>query len=211
LWSEIVRLAGELRPRFLVVENVSALLGRGLSTVLGDLAEIGFDAEWNCIPASAVGAPHRRDRFWLVAYPHASKRGKIGQARERVAWAECLSQWQEGAGGFEPSCQAVADADRIRELQSEGRVQEQRGWTGDRGEDVSDPNGQGLEIVIHGQAGEFQPALGACQWAVEPDVGRMAYGVPSRVDRLKGLGNAVVPQIPELIGHAILEAERAAA
>jgi DNA (cytosine-5)-methyltransferase 1 len=71
LWSEYARIVGELRPRYVVVENVSALLARGLGRVLGDLAALGYDAEWDCIPASAVGAPHRRDRLWLVAYPAA--------------------------------------------------------------------------------------------------------------------------------------------
>ena len=69
LWSEYARLIGELRPRYVIVENVTALLGRGFGRVLGDLAALGFDAEWDCIPASAVGAPHRRDRVWIVAYP----------------------------------------------------------------------------------------------------------------------------------------------
>ncbi|MBA3584923.1 MAG: DNA cytosine methyltransferase, partial [Gemmatimonadetes bacterium] len=83
LWSEYARLIGELRPRYVLVENVSALLARGLGTVLGDLAALGFDAEWDCIPASAVGAPHRRDRIWLVAYPNADGRGlEVGGERD---------------------------------------------------------------------------------------------------------------------------------
>jgi DNA (cytosine-5)-methyltransferase 1 len=69
LWKEYARLIGEIRPRYVIVENVSALLDRGLGRVLGDLAALGYDAEWHCIPASAVGAPHRRDRVWIVAYP----------------------------------------------------------------------------------------------------------------------------------------------
>jgi DNA (cytosine-5)-methyltransferase 1 len=69
LWSEYARLIGELRPRYVIVENVAALLGRGLADVLGDMAALGYDAEWHCIPASAVGAPHRRDRLWILAYP----------------------------------------------------------------------------------------------------------------------------------------------
>src|SRR5574343_884793 len=67
LWAEYARVIGELRPRYVIVENVSALLGRGLGRVLGDLAALGFDAEWHCIPASAVGAPHRRERICIVA------------------------------------------------------------------------------------------------------------------------------------------------
>ena len=72
LWSEIARLIGEVRPRYAIMENVSALLGRGLDRVLGDLAEIGYDAEWHCITAASAGAPHRRDRIWIVAYPNDS-------------------------------------------------------------------------------------------------------------------------------------------
>jgi DNA (cytosine-5)-methyltransferase 1 len=68
LWSEFARLIGEVRPRFAIVENVSALRVRGLGRVLGDLAALGYDAEWHCIPASIVGAPHPRDRIWIVAY-----------------------------------------------------------------------------------------------------------------------------------------------
>ena len=69
LWSEIVRLAGDLRPTFILLENVAALASRGLGDVLGALASLGYDAEWHCIPASAVGAPHERDRIWIIAHP----------------------------------------------------------------------------------------------------------------------------------------------
>ncbi len=69
LWSEVARLVGILRPDYLIVENTSALLNLGGGRVFGDLASIGYDAEWHCIPASAVGAPHVRDRIWIIAYP----------------------------------------------------------------------------------------------------------------------------------------------
>lgn len=68
LWTQYSRLVGEVRPKLVLVENVSALCARGLDVVLADLASLGFDAEWHCIPASAVGAPHPRDRIWVVAY-----------------------------------------------------------------------------------------------------------------------------------------------
>lgn len=114
LWYEIVRLAGELRPRFILVENVSGLLtgerGRWFGRVLGDLAALGYDAEWECIPASAVGAPHRRDRVWIVAYaaeelcdrisvPRAFSDQKLDQGFKRVwAYVSALR-----AGGRSPS------------------------------------------------------------------------------------------------------------
>ena len=80
LWSEFARIIGELGPRIVIVENVTALLGRDIGRVLGDLAEVGYDAEWHCIPASAVGAPHRRDRVWIVGHP--SEQGLEGYARD---------------------------------------------------------------------------------------------------------------------------------
>ena len=81
LWAEYARLVGELRPSYVVVENVPALLGRGLGRVLGDLAALGYDAEWDCLPACAFGAPHRRDRIWIVAYP-GCERGELGEGLE---------------------------------------------------------------------------------------------------------------------------------
>src|SRR5947208_11045335 len=72
LWSEMHRVICELRPRYVVVENVAALLIRGMGRVLGDLAEIGYDAEWDCFRASDFGAPHERERVFLIAYPHSN-------------------------------------------------------------------------------------------------------------------------------------------
>lgn len=69
LWFEMLRIIDETRPAWIIAENVAALRSRGLDTVLGGLASIGYDAEWHCIPASAIGAPHRRDRVWIVGYP----------------------------------------------------------------------------------------------------------------------------------------------
>ena len=78
LWSEYCRLIGEIQPQFAIVENVIGLLqggqGRWFGRVLGDLAEIGYDAEWHCIPAAYIGAPHFRDRVWIVAYSKGRRR-----------------------------------------------------------------------------------------------------------------------------------------
>lgn len=148
LWSEIVRLSSELRPKFIIVENVSALLDRGLGRVLGDVAAIGYDAEWHCIPASAVGAPHRRDRFWLIAQPD-SVGWEFGAELAGRLFARPLLWESFGA----------ADSTRLKEL---------------------------------------------------ADFCRAIDGLPDQVDsRLKAIGNAVVPQIPELIGRAILASLKA--
>jgi DNA (cytosine-5)-methyltransferase 1 len=207
LWSEYARLIGELRPRYAIVENVSALLVRGIDRVLGDLAEIGFDAEWYCIPASAVGAPHRRDRFWLVAYSNGDRCDDEGDDEEG---AERPSRRSIGALGEQwahPSRRLVqvADADlpRLEGWLRRGlqeRAGERAAWAG--GAYAADAYGEPPERSSIAWS-EYHP------WLAEPDVGRVAHGVPSRVDRLKALGNAVVPQIPELIGRAILAAEDA--
>lgn len=85
LWREYARLIREIRPRYVIVENVAALLDRGLGDVLGDLASLGYDAEWHCIPASAVGAPHRRDRIWIVAHPNGGELRASGSTKAE-AW-----------------------------------------------------------------------------------------------------------------------------
>jgi DNA (cytosine-5)-methyltransferase 1 len=176
LWSHYARLIGELRPRYVVVENVSALLARGLERVLGDLATLGYDAEWHCIPASAVGAPHERDRIWIVAYPDVRQR--IGQDRP-------VRAGRDAAGG---SSEAVEDADSL------GRDQMEQS---EHGRSVGER--PILEALYASLAGGRQ------RWSPEPDVGRVADGVPARVDRLRALGNAVVPQIPEIIGREIMK------
>ena len=176
LWSEYARLVRELRPSFVIVENVSALLGRGLGDVLGDLASLGYDAWWDCIPASAAGAPHRRDRVWIVAYSRSEQHEGFGDALRRAA-----------ASGLHQAFAANADQGRSLVNASGGR---------------------------HGASDRplsprWDGALDAGWWSAEPDVGRVADGVPARVDRLHGLGNAVVPQIPEILGRAILSARAA--
>lgn len=120
LWSEMLRVVCDLRPRYLVVENVSALLGRGLDRVLGDLAACGFDAEWDCLPASALGAPHSRDRIWIVAYPNGTGLEGHGRPLERArALAASPRVVQPVRWADEPSLPRVVDGvpnwmDRVR-------------------------------------------------------------------------------------------------
>ena len=109
LWTEYARIIGEVRPRYVIVENVAALLGRGLERVLGDLAALGFDAEWHCIPASAVGAPHRRDRVWIVAYANGGRQQQRDQGERRLSITDAGSD------------AATPTTDRYSGLQSHGR------------------------------------------------------------------------------------------
>jgi DNA (cytosine-5)-methyltransferase 1 len=200
LWTELRRIIGEVGPRYAVLENVSALLARGMGTVVAELAEIGYRCEWHCIPASAVGAPHQRDRIWIIAYrddqrPQGPGRGQLppaqgpGQSREDLADAQS---------------QPIGPGLRTDEQAAIGRRR-----SGDSDSPVPNTFGKRLEGLI--QAGPAawptdRPGDGRdpSQWAVEPNVGRVVDGLPNRVDRLKCLGNAVVPQIPEMIGHALM-------
>lgn len=139
LWFEFQRLINEIKPKYAIIENVSVLRSRGLETVLRSLAEIGYDAQWHCISAASIGAPHQRDRVWIIAYPNVS-----------------LSK------------------------------------------------GRSLSSRIHE---EHAIVVSKDWWKSSSCLHRVDDGVPKRVDRLKQLGNAVVPLIPELIGRAIMKVE----
>lgn len=133
LWWEFRRIIGELRPRFAIVENVSNLSNQGIERVLGSLAEIGYDAEWEIIPACALGAPHARERMFIVAYPQSChgvnirrEQGNVFEARKRSAAHAGNggggSGWGVGENGYwthEPKICRVVDGvpsrmDRLR-------------------------------------------------------------------------------------------------
>ena len=167
LWRHYARLIGELRPRFVIVENVAALLHRGLEDVLGSLAALRYDAEWHCIPASAVGAPHRRDRLWIVAYTDVRSQS-VGAEHDEA----CGMPADGGTANAE--CGQFTLALYMARV---GREQQSVSWDG-LWPDENSPLGMGVDD-----------------------------GFPERLDRVRALGNAVVPQIPELIGRAIMQAE----
>ncbi|CAN7518665.1 DNA cytosine methyltransferase [Brucella pseudogrignonensis] len=186
LWSEIDRLIGELRPQFVIVENVANLLsgpseqpGGWFGRVLGDLAERGYNAEWQNIPAAAMGAPHLRERAWIVAYPSKERQSEAGQFR-RIEFAQWLSSRSE----------AVISADDRQERTKGRQPQQVSGfsafsWCEDvrRAEDLRGRSDLPTPLFRGGRD-----------------------GIPNWVDRIGACGNAVIPQIPELIGYAILEA-----
>jgi DNA (cytosine-5)-methyltransferase 1 len=159
LWRDYARLIGLIRPRYVIVENVAALLFRGLGDVLGDLAALGYDTEWHCIPAFAVGANHGRDRVWIVAYPnsHSEPSGAVNA--------------EMGATSAD-----ISNATKLRELQC---------W--------------GVQFAQNSQAQRHVHL-----WESESGVLRVAARVPNRMDRLRALGNSVIPQIVEEIGRAIM-------
>ena len=182
LWPEFARAIRELRPAYVLVENVAGLLVRGIHVVLGDLAALGYDAEWTCFPAAALGAPHRRDRCWIVAYAEGEP--------VRAGLREGDEAGQRGRrsrdSGRPPG--VVADTEGV-------------GVEGDGAHRLILPPAPSLAEIL----GRYGAGPGADQWAVEPNVGRMAHGVARRGDRLWTLGNGVVPQVAEVIGRLILE------
>ena len=183
LWREYSRLVGELRPRFVIVENVSELLRNGLGDVLGDLAKVGYDAEWHSIPALAVGADHIRERIWIVAYPNCAG-AEVSQQRGR-------KQRQAQMGKDASQDHADTDGTRLPGRMLAGAISK---------------DARAISPWL-GLALSSAPAFPGIDGAGSPVLGRGENGVSNRMDRLHALGNAVVPQIPELIGKAILQAE----
>jgi len=197
LWWEYHRLIGELRPRFAIVENVAALTVRGIDVVLGSLAEIGFDAEWDSIRASDVGAPHRRDRIWIVAYPQ--------EFPERPGLCEGKPGGQRGRRPGNSSGE-VADTESKRVEGSRAAGQQESGVSAGKRLPGRDGAGQGTAdgAVITRLGGRLDGLPGWLDgW--EEGLPRLATGVPNRVDRLRGLGNAIVPQIAQLLFTRIKE------
>ena len=163
LFFDFMRLVREVRPKFLLMENVAALVVRGLDRVLGTLAESGYDAEWSCVPACAMGAPHSRDRLFLIA-------NRVG-----VRCCTGSNNQQEYAIPTRPSLWETS-----------------KGWT--RWEDIQ----RWFVSIIQNSDRDRHAAR---------DI-RASNGIPNRVDRIRGCGNAVVPQVAEYIGRLLMEASK---
>jgi DNA (cytosine-5)-methyltransferase 1 len=207
LYREVLRIAGLVRPKYIFMENVSAILSNGLGVVLADLATMGYDARWCCIRASDVGAPHQRDRWWLKATmgdtdndghltakirTSVNERGNNSEARQK--------QSSEFKG---PSKQyaELAHADSIGHLHCEAKINPaERGEYAQRDtstscDDVANANSaqrkrERKPVRVrqeHADIGEYS------WWEVESNVGRVAHGVADWAHRLKSLGNGQVP------------------
>jgi len=177
LFYELMRVVRTVQPRYVVMENVAAILTNGLDTVLGELAKAGFDAEWACIPASAVGACHQRDRWWLVAYSNRWD-GQSGQVARSAIHEQAACQGANGDAG---------SADEV-------------------GGDAANASGARLERSEHSQwriTQQLCPNWGG--YLSQPVLCRGDDGLSGRVDRLKALGNAVVPQVAMIPLQRVLD------
>ncbi len=211
LWPWVKQAISELRPRYAIMENVRGHLSLGGLSVIAELAAIGYDAEWRVVSAASVGANHRRDRIIIVAYPNdsgsrASKRATYGE------WAANEQGWQNQSQFGSCGCSTpLADTDKPR-LQGWTSSQDARWQSAERhiGQsssvmaDTTSKRLQGAVREVFKRPGTGFTYSGWQWWETEPELGRVANGVPARVDRLKGLGNAVVPQVAEVIGRLVV-------
>jgi DNA (cytosine-5)-methyltransferase 1 len=188
LWWHFARVVCVLRPRYVLVENVAALLTRGLDAVLGTLASLGYDAEWHCIPAAAVGAPHIRDRVFILAYY-----GSVGAGTT----TQTVQAGQPQSGGD----------DNVSYSHSKRYEEEPERFTTPRFAKGESSNWWSTECRLGVHPDGLSSGLDDCGgW--ECGVPRVTKNQPNRTDRLRCLGNAVVPQVAQWIGERILEAVR---
>ena len=205
LWSEMARIIRDVGPRFVLVENSSMLVSRGLGTVLGDLASLGYDAEWCVLGADDAGAPHIRKRIWILAYSQQAGLEELGG----VAGESKESEPRHGS--------ALANAPQHGRLargsgDTEGIEERREPDRGGVDADVAYAVQGGLSKPEHEPRQErpTRASVGACSacngwWSTEPDVGRVAHGVAARVDRLKAIGNGQVPAVAELAWRTLYE------
>ena len=260
LWKYYLKAIGEIRPKIAFIENVSALLGRGLSEVLCDLASVGYDAEWHCVPASSVGAWHKRDRIFIIAYPTSI--GLHNKENKQILEGEGSSklQFRKSRNIDVPNSNEHGDRTNRRTDKKETEKiwrKEKRNVPFKCCEDVpnSNPAGQqdwseqhrgkqaqngkgefhiGRQDIVspdvsdtkQGVIQEHECRSGILEeedrrrkttrfingidetrgyWSAEPRLGRVANGIPNRVDRIKCIGNAVVPQVAEVFAKTIKE------
>ena len=190
MWSHMARVVGEVRPRYVFVENSPMLVTRGLERVLGDLTEIGYDAKWTVMGAADVGANHKRDRIWIVANArelrHKHEDNKIQTRWDTTELCSSVLAHSDSAHGKRNQCAERTQTQhtntdgtsQLANSQNEGYVR----WFRSMGATQSQHNYRGSQINGRGE-----------WWQTEPNVGRVADGVAARVDRLKAIGNGQVP------------------
>lgn len=281
LWPEMLRIIKEQKPTWVVGENVSGLVKLGLDEILDEMEDQGYSTRTFNIPAFSVGAPHQRQRLWIIGHlgdPEHNgsptperQRGLLKQpeepkkqisiwelegtssasgdvanpdnerVRSRIGGDDFDYEEESGEGGVDGEGSAGDDEwydtsptqdegvdvpnpdntrDRTQEHQVDedgkkniqGRQEHTQSKSSRHGADIPDPNGKGLQ----GQRKKYKLPKskrkreigGSSWWDVEPNVGRVAYGVPNRVFKLRALGNSIIPQIAQKIGYAIIEAEK---
>lgn len=197
LWKQMARVVGEVRPQYVFVENSPLLASRGLSVVVGDLSEMGYDAQWGIVSAQEAGAPHRRERIWIAARNMADAKsvfcngGKnlssVGMGKQSISksgdgcWTQDVADSGHGSGKTKQGRSIRKKEKRKGKARADA--------SGGRGDSGSDKEQSAGKERFTGDAG---------WWISEPGVGRVADGVAARVDRLKAVGNGQVPAVAAL-------------
>ena len=250
LFYEMARVVRLVRPRHWLMENVPRILAGGggewFGEVLRVVAEGGYDAQWDCIPAAAVGAPHRRDRVFIVAHANGGRLQRQRESEYKEQQSPSRDQFDRRSMRRRGQGEKMADAGRQESLFRAGEnrgicpptsvaadaisdeLWEQSGGRGGQGgsgapfagfDGTSRPVADNSRLKQRRRTEPVPSEQPAAQrnrkawprptgeWLPEPDVGRVAHGVPHRVDRLRGLGNAVVPQVATYIAQRILDTE----
>lgn len=184
LWDEMLRVVRELHPRWIILENPTGVVrvndGDGFRSILNGLASCGFDAWWDCVPAAAIGAPHLRRRIFIVANSAGG-----GCEPTRSGLRQGIAG-EIGRGRSGDQDKQVLSISECQGLEGDEREEMERERERRHDTDASRPGG----------------------WSATPRICRATDGIHNRVDRIRALGNAVVPQVVELIGRAIIEADR---
>lgn len=204
LWPHFARIVRLLRPKYVVLENVPGLLirGHGFEDVLGELAGMGFDAEWAVLPACAFGAVHPRERVFIVAYAALTRVRELSKGQGNKRKRKNLSC---------RSGEITSDADVLRcqgKYIGHGNEQPAQRGQSRSSEASSDSDSVDNEKRIFQSGDQFSSLPRACWGSDKPGVVRTSYGVPHRVERIRGLGNAVVPAVAKFVGEAILRFEQ---
>ena len=201
LWPEMFRIIKEVRPSWVICENVYGHVSMGLDEVLSNLGAEGYSTKVFIVPACGLDAPHRRNRVWIVA--NSSSPASGGGEINNVCNGQERRSPKEGSEGIQPKDRksrtgnAKSGSKTMADTNNEGLQRRQKARNPKRGRKERNKQPTGCDKLQEWR-----------NWEPEPPVGRVANGIPRRVDRLKALGNAVVPQIPEQIGRVIMEIER---
>ena len=180
MWREMARIIGEVRPRYVFVENSPMLVGRGLARVVGDLAKMGYDSKWGIVGAHHVAAPHKRDRVWIMANTEKLQRDGSKDNARKLPQSKAASQSRNN--GWEGDV-ANTFGKRLERFSRDGEKLNKSGR--DKTKPVRPTTSTDLSRKPN-------------WWSSEPKLGRVANGVACRVDRLKAIGNGQVPAVAAL-------------
>mgnify|MGYP003642710109 CR=1 FL=1 len=213
LFTEVIRCTRVFRPRYVLLENVPAITFRGLGVVVGELAQAGYDCQWACLPAAEFGAPHLRKRIFIL--------GELQRTATRTEdgwWClRCGTDIFSGCGcyhgewickqceswtypfyyEFKEGCQTCGSDDVAHPPRTRGEVGVSEATSGE----------EGNPAVVFDGSHLSRRGTGSNFWSPgHPGIHRMGHGIPKRMDRLRGLGNAVLPQVSEFIGRQLIKA-----